>query len=238
MVPIKEKPERALFPPRRKSLLRRLGGRAFVGIVSGRSLAEIQRLVAAEDVAYIGNHGLEISCGRRHWVHPEAKETRSALKKALKNIHHSTRDFPGILVEDKGVTGAVHYRLAEPALWKPLREVVGREIERSGRALKMTAGKRVFEIRPNVAWDKGKGVLELMGWLRPKGRSRLIYLGDDRTDEDAFRAVNRSDRSAMTIHVGRAKATQARHRLADVNEVWTFLRALLLSIPPSPGEET
>jgi trehalose-phosphatase len=238
LVPIQKTPQRALFPSSKRDFLRRLGKRALVGIVSGRSLREIQRLVGIKDIAYIGNHGLEISYKKGCWLHPEARRTEPLLKDVLKNIRHSTRDFSGIIVEDKGVTGAVHYRLADTVLWTPLKEIVEKEIGRHARALKVAEGKRVLEIRPNLPWDKGKGVLELMRWLDPKGRLRLVYIGDDRTDEDAFSAINLSDRSAMTIHVGRAKNTLARYRLADVDRVWQFLRALLSLIPESSGGET
>jgi trehalose 6-phosphate phosphatase len=149
------------------------------------------------------------------------------LENVLKNIRHTTRDFPGILVENKRFTGAVHYRLADPVLWKPLKGIIRKEVERTGQRLKMTEGKRVLEIKPNVPWDKGKGIQKLMGWLDPKTRSSLVFIGDDQTDEDAFMAVNRLDRNGITIHVGRTKETRARYRLANVNEVWIFLRALL-----------
>jgi alpha,alpha-trehalase len=237
LVPIRNTPEQALFPTPKRSFLKLLAKKAFVGIVSGRSLSEIQPLVAIKDIAYIGNHGLEISYGQRCWIHPDAKKTQPILREALRNIHLSTKDIPGILVENKGLTGAVHYRLADPAFGKTLNDIVKEEVEQIGRILKITEGKKVFEIKPDILWDKGKGVLELMGWLNPRERSRLIYIGDDQTDEDAFREINRSDRSSLTIHVGRAKKSKARYRLANIKEVWMFLRALLPLITECSGGE-
>jgi trehalose-phosphatase len=230
LVPIRKTPARAVFPSSKRDVLEGLSRRACVGIVSGRSLSEIQRLVAVKDIGYIGNHGLEISCGRRCWVHPRAKRTEPLLREALKKIRRAAGQFPGVFVEDKGVTGAVHYRLAARAVWAPLQEIVGREVERAGRTLTMSKGKRVFEIKPNVPWDKGQGVLKLLDWLHPEGKFRVVYIGDDRTDEDAFKAVNLSGRGAVTIHVGRTEKTRARYRLGTVGEVWTLLRAL----PSSP----
>src|SRR4030065_1471530 len=80
MIPIKKTPDRALFPPIKRGLLNRLGKSAFLGIVSGRSLSEIRRLIALKDIAYIGNHGLEISCGQKCWVHPKAKRMEPNLR--------------------------------------------------------------------------------------------------------------------------------------------------------------
>jgi trehalose-phosphatase len=238
LVPIQETPERALFPPAKRTILSRFSRSAFVGIVSGRSLCDIQRLIDITDIAYIGNHGLETSYGGNCWVHPEAERKRPILKDVLRNIHLSTKDIPGVLVEDKGVTGAVHYRLADPAFGELLNEIIKKEVERTGLTLKMTEGKKVFEIRPNVPWDKGKGLLKLMEWLDPEGRSRLIYIGDDRTDEDAFRAVNRFDRRGITVHVGRATRSQARYQLGNVSEVWIFLRTLLRVLTEFSGGKT
>jgi trehalose-phosphatase len=226
LVLIKRTPGLALLRRGERDFLRRLSERAFLCIVSGRSLDELQRLVAIESIAYIGNHGLEILCGQRHWVHPQAKRIEPVLKAAVGKIHHWATDVPGILVEDKGATASIHYRLADPALWSPLKAVVGKEVGLKPRALKMTEGKRVYEIKPNLPWNKGKGIRKLMGWLDLRERPLLIYIGDDQTDEDAFRVVNRMDQSAVTIHVGRMRDTQARFRLVGVNEVWMFLEAL------------
>ncbi len=230
LIPIMKTPALTLLPPAKRDLLRRLSGRVFLGIVSGRSLTEIQRLVAIEDIAYIGNHGLEISYGRRCWIHPQAENTRPILTDVLRRIRHSTMNFPGILVEEKGATGTVHYRLVDHPLWGPLEEIVKKQIGREPRALQMTEGKRVFEIKPNLPWDKGKGIQELMSWFVFRERPLLIYIGDDQTDEDAFRVINGSDPSAVTIHVGRLTDTCARYRLANVSDVWAFLKALFLLI--------
>jgi trehalose-phosphatase len=237
LVPIQKTPERAYFPPAKRDFLRRLGKTAAVGIVSGRSLSEIQELIGIKDIAYVGNHGLEIAYRENMWVHPKAQKTEPILRGALRNIRLSTKDISGIFVEDKGVTGAVHFRLADPALGKKLNKIVKEEVDQLGRILRITKGKKVFEIKPNILWDKGKGVLELMRWLKAKRRSRLIYIGDDQTDEDAFEAINRLGRRGITVHVGPAKNSKARYRLGSVNEVWRFLRAVLPLIAEFSGGE-
>lgn len=230
LIPIKKTPDRAVLHPAKRVFLKRLSERSSLCVVSGRGLSEIRRLVAIDDIAYIGNHGLEISWGQKHWVHPQVIKTRPILREVLRKIRHSTGHFPGILVEDKGATATVHYRLVDPALWSPLKEMVTKQVGWKRQVLKMSEGKRAFEIKPNLPWNKGKGIQKLMGWLDLKERPLLIYLGDDQTDEDAFRIVNGIDRSALTVHVGGKEDTRARYRLANVSEVWTFLRALFLLI--------
>jgi len=224
LVPINKDPELAVLHPLKRQFLKRLGERAFVCIVSGRSLAQIQRLVAIEGIGYVGNHGLEISYGKKIWIHPEAKKTKPFLSRTLKSIRYRTRDLPGVLVEDKGFTGSIHYRRLPTAFWTPLKKIIQTEIRSRRPELKLTEGKKVFEIKPNIQWDKGQGVLELIGWLDPRETTLRIYIGDDRTDEDAFRAFGKDD---VTILVGRRKASRARYRLGDVNHVWRFLNNLL-----------
>jgi trehalose-phosphatase len=230
LVPIKKAPELAVLHPSRRRFLKRLGEKVFICIVSGRSLAEIQRLVAIKGIAYIGNHGLEISCGQKVWVHPEARKIRPILRNALKRIQEMTQDLPGVLIEDKGLTGSIHYRQLPPAFWKPLKEIIQAEVGSRGRALKITEGKRVFEIRPNIDWHKGKGIFELLSRLDLDEMPLRIYIGDDQTDEDAFRTFAKDD---VTILVGRRKDSRARYRLVDVNDVWRFLKDLfdLVSAP-------
>jgi trehalose 6-phosphate phosphatase len=233
LVPIRKSPELAVLRASRRSLLERLSRNAFVCIVSGRSLADIQKLAAIEDIAYIGNHGLEIAFRGRRWVHPEAEKIKPVLKGVLERIRRRSRDRPGLLVEDKGLTGSIHYRRLSAPLPKGLREMVEREV-RSNDGLRLTEGKKVFEIRPDIDWDKGKGVLELGRWLGIKRPALRIYIGDDQTDEDAFRALGGRD---LTIHVGRRKDSSARSQLPDVAAVWKFLGALLPLVAPLPREE-
>jgi len=224
LVPIKKAPEFAVFHPLRRRLLKRLSEKVFICIVSGRSPADVRKLVGLRGIAYIGNHGLEICFGQRVWVHPEAEKIRPILNNALKNIQDRTRDFTGVRIENKGVTGSIHYRLSAPALWNPLKETIRQEAAARHRELKMTEGKRVFEIRPNVDWNKGKGICELLSRLDLDKMPLRIYIGDDQTDEDAFRVLAKDD---ATILVGRRKDSQARYRLADVGQVWRFLKNLL-----------
>ena len=231
LVPIKKAPGLAVLRASRRRLLERLSQNAFICIVSGRSLADIQKLASIKNIAYIGNHGLEISYRGRQWIHPEAKRIRPVLKSVLERIRRKTGDRPGLLVEDKGLTGSIHYRRLAAPLSKELREIIEFEVRLRSRELKLTEGKKVFEIRPTVDWDKGKGVRELIRWLRTMQPVLRIYIGDDRTDEDAFRALGRGN---ITIIVGKRRDSHARSRLPDVNAVWMFLGALLPKIvPPS-----
>jgi trehalose-phosphatase len=235
LVPIRKAPELAVLRASRRRLLERLSQNAFICIVSGRSLVNVQKLAAIKDIAYIGNHGLEISYRGRRWIHPEAKRIKPVLKNVLERISRKAVDWPSLLVENKGLTGSIHYRRLAAPLPKKLRDITEHEIGLRSRELKLTEGKKVFEIRPNIEFDKGRGVRELIRWLDVKQPILRIYIGDDQTDEDAFRALRRND---ITILVGKRRNSHARSRLPNVQAVWRFLGALLPMTLPPPFKQT
>ncbi len=223
LVPIKKSPEIALLPPLKRNILNDLRKKFFLCIVSGRSLSEIRKYVGIKDISYIGNHGLEIYLKDRYWTHPEATRVKPILHKTLKMIKSKTKDFRGAFVENKGLSGSIHYRLLPPKRRSQLREIVFEVIASSRRWLKVTEGKMVLEIRPKVDWNKGRGVLKVFEWLHLKEELLLIYIGDDETDEDAFRALGRI---GITVVVARKRHSNARYRIQSVSEVWRFLKTL------------
>jgi trehalose-phosphatase len=232
LVPIRKTPEQAILAASRKHFLERLGRKAFVCVVSGRSLADIRKVAGISGISYIGNHGLEILHRGQRWTHPLAETVRPDLGEVLRSIRRETSAWPGILIEDKGLTGSIHYRLLPASLATELRRITKNGVSRRPRELRWTSGKKVFEIRPRVDWDKGRGVHELLRRLAMRPPATRIYIGDDQTDEDAFRALGRKD---ITIRVGRGGLSHARHRLRSVTGVWEFLEALLARLE-LPGD--
>lgn len=234
LVPIRRRPDLARLGAERRSRLERLNRGVPVGIVSGRPLSEIERLVGIPGLAYAGNHGLELRVNGRTWIHPAAARRVRTVARAISAIRSATAGFRGVFIEDKGLTASVHFRLAAARTHARLWAIVADEVRRSRGRLAFSQGKKVFEIRPNVPWDKGRGVGEL---LRRAGGRRArypIYIGDDLTDEDAFRALRGR---GLTIHVGPGPKTLAVCRLPGVDEVWEFLAALRTRISSGPCSE-
>jgi trehalose-phosphatase len=223
LVPIKKKPELAVLHPRRRKVLESLSEKFFVSVVSGRSLREIKKIVGIDTLAYIGNHGLEMCWRDKRWVHPEAEKIRPALEGVLKRLRIRTRGLKEVLIEDKRLTASIHYRLLAPESRKKLKKIIGKETQIHKRLLIITEGKRVYELRPKLEWDKGRGILQLIQWLELEKARIKVYVGDDRTDEDAFKAL---EKDGLTILVGRRKDSFALYRFSGVDEVWKFLKAL------------
>ena len=225
LVPLQSDPENVWIPPGRRAILARLARRIPTAVVSGRSLKDIRARIDLREIAWAGNHGLEVRRGQTLWIHPEAKKTVPVLKKTLREAERRLKHIPGVRIEDKGLSASVHFRGARAGSVPEIRRILREVVPTGPGRFKLGRGKKVFEIRPAGEWNKGRAVLCLMKRLDPGGGATPVYIGDDRTDEDAFRALSGR---ALTVFVGPSRPTAALYRLPDVNAVWRFLRALLL----------
>ena len=222
LTPIAPSPEQATLPSSTRSVLQRLSRnpRVTVALVSGRPLANLRQLVRVRNLSYVGNHGLEMwHRGRRTGVFVPGS-SREALSRIRPRFAGLAEDVPGARLEDKGLSLALHYRLAHTSQVARLKAGIGREVRsfvRSG-ALTVVNGKKVIEVRPGLNWTKGHATLRLM--KRVRRRSLLpIYIGDDQTDETAFRML----RGGITIRVGRHQRSKAQYYVRNVREVLRFL---------------
>lgn len=190
LAPIVARPELAGLPMRTRAALERLvrSRDVEIAIVSGRALADARERAGLEGVAYAGNHGMEIEGpGIRH-VHADAAAARPKLDRVVERLALPLGAVPGAILEDKGLTLSVHYRLVPEERVGELRRAVEAAVA-GEEGLRLTEGKRVIEVRPAVEWDKGRAVEFLLDALRPPPGALVLYLGDDTTDEDAFRAL-------------------------------------------------
>ena len=196
LAPIVARPELAVVPEETRGEIRRLAERyALVACVSGRSGAEAARLVGVDRVVYVGVHGLELA--------PEAERWRETL-----------RPFAAeqwLWLEDKGLTVAFHWREAEDEAEavRELEDVAGRA---EALGLEARWGRKVLELRPPVAADKGTAVRAL---LAERGLQRALYAGDDTTDLDAFRGLDELE-VAVRVAVASPEAPSGLAEAADL----------------------
>lgn len=223
LAPISENPATVILPVEAESPLRRLVNEpgVMVAILSGRALTDLHQRVGIDGVVYAGNHGLEMAGPGWSWTHEEAARIAPVIARIAARLRQRLRRVPGVLIEEKGLTASVHYRRARPTHHEGVRLAVKEEVEsRDDPRLRVSSGKRVVEIRPNVIWDKGVAVrwlLERTYGSEWHGLTCAFYIGDDVTDEDAFRALGED---AITVKVGTPMPpTTARflvHSSADV----------------------
>lgn len=205
-------------PEARRAVSRLVRAGVPVAVISGRSLADVRARLGITDIYYAGNHGLEIEgpgVARRHAEAVRARDRLSAVRQALEARLSAV---PGAWVEDKGLSLSVHYRETPAERWE---EVEGAVRAGAGADLEVRSGKRVWEVRPRVDWDKGRAVEFLLeSWGRPG--LWPLYIGDDETDEDAFRALG--DRGlGVRVTEDPSAPTAAGAWVRDPAEVEAFL---------------
>jgi trehalose 6-phosphate phosphatase len=231
---IVERPELAIIPKQVHTVLQRLVFQKGVtlGIISGRALRDLKEMVHIEGAIYAGNHGFEIEGPGLNFINPLADEIRPVLRLVMQVLSGAFETLKGVLIEDKGLTLSVHYRQADKACTRDIKNILENIIKApftSGK-VKITKGKKVFEVRPAVNWNKGNVVQLLMkrfGGGEGKGRVLPVYLGDDLTDEDAFSYIDRHG-EGISVLVGLPnRDTSARYFLESPAEVTQFLESIM-----------
>ncbi len=226
LTPIVSQPEDALLSADMRDVLRELAGLCTVAIVSGRDRSDVEPLVALDGLVYAGSHGFDIKGpdGLR-MEHEGGRDCLSDLAEAERELNAQIGAVPGARVERKRFAIANHYRnVADadvPRVEKAVREVAARH-----RKLRISHGKKVLELRPDIEWDKGRAVLWLLEALQ-LDRSGVLpfYVGDDVTDEDAFKAL--AD-VGIGVLVGQPDyLTNATYGLRDTGEVGDFLNGMI-----------
>lgn len=192
LAPIVPVPDDATLLPGARAAIGRLLERddTLVAIVSGRALADARKRVGFDSIYYAGNHGLEIEGPGVDRIHPEAVATVDVVADCRKALETEFRNEPAVLVEDKHLSLSVHFRMVnDEARERDIRARVERCCG-GRRGLRLMDGKKVVEVRPRVEWDKGRATSFLVDTLLGENRTApVIYIGDDRTDEDAFAAL-------------------------------------------------
>jgi trehalose 6-phosphate phosphatase len=228
LAPIVRRPDDAALPAATEPLLRALAARSdtHVALVSGRSLHDLRRRVGIDGVYYAGNHGLEIEGPGVARVHPDAEAAVARLGRMARLLEQRLGDRPGVIVEDKGLTLSVHYRMVDDDGDAARVRADVHAVCAGARGLRLTEGKKVVEVRPDVDWHKGRALRFLRETLVPPGSGApTLFIGDDRTDEDAFREVG-DDGCAIVVGDSPPADTAATAALASVAAVADFLAGL------------
>ena len=226
LIEIADAPDRVSVDDRVHAILGGLDGRFghAVALVSGRPIATLDALFAPLCLAAAGLHGLE----RRA---PDGNITRCAATGAhMDEVRRAVGEFvrrdPGLLVEDKGLTVALHYRRAAGREGEAVR-FARSLVARLDDGLMLQHGKMVLEFRP-AGPDKGDVVDGFMA--APPFRGRIpVFIGDDATDEDGFAAVNRL--GGHSIRIGNSTATAASWRIDNVETLLDWLDGIAAARP-------
>src|SRR5262249_46721266 len=191
LTPIRDRPEEAVISDSMREAVRRLAERVPVIVVSGRDRDVVQRLMGLDNLVVAGDHGFDIWSPTGGAIQrQEGASFAGLLAEVEAKLRAELADVPGVLIEPKRFSVAVHYRLVPEGQRSRVKEIVDAILREHLKDFKVTPGKMVFEIQLRLDWDKGQPVLYLLGALGlDRGGVVPVYLGDEFPDEAAFRAV-------------------------------------------------
>jgi trehalose 6-phosphate phosphatase len=236
LAPLAPSPDLATLPGATREALARAAARFPVAILSGRDRADVAARVGLPDLVYAGCHGFDIAGpdGTDSRLRREVgSEIPAEIAAAAEQLTAALGAIPGVLIEPKRFALSVHYRLAPPERVPEIERAVDETLA-AHPALRKGLGKKLFELRPKLSWHKGKALLWILcrlGGCRAPGEPERpevpIYIGDDVTDEDAFRAVAERGIGIIVLHeADPPRETAAAYSLRDPTEVWEFLARL------------
>lgn len=226
LTPIVDDPAEAILPDETRELLARLSTRVPVAVVSGRDLADVRSHVGLDELTYAGSHGFDIRLadGSRREL---AEEHLDDLDRAEAELRARLDPVQGARVERKRFAVAVHDRnVARPEDREQVAAAVS-EVAGELPSLRVTGGKRIHELRPDIEWDKGRAIVAVRDAMGLHDRT-LVYVGDDTTDEDGFRSVKARGGVAIVVRgEDDQRRTLADGVLASPDDVRSLLEDLL-----------
>ncbi|MFO7842900.1 MAG: trehalose-phosphatase, partial [Bacteroidales bacterium] len=228
LTPIVEQPEDAILSEEMKEAVNACASKQIVAVVSGRDMDDVKKRVGIEELYYAGSHGFRISGpdGLYH-EHQQTKEILPKLDQIEKNLNDNLSDIEGIKIERKRYAIAVHYRNVNEKYVTAIKDEVESLVSKS-EGLKKGEGKKIVEITPDIDWHKGKVVSWLLNMPELKDKQNIlpVYIGDDITDEDAFREIENSGIGILVGFHDNVENTRARYSLKNVYQVKLFLEML------------
>ncbi|GAB4858798.1 hypothetical protein Ancab_010276 [Ancistrocladus abbreviatus] len=231
-----------------RSAVRNVANYFPTAIISGRSRDKVFEFVGLTELYYAGSHGMDIMSldkGRVTNGHPNcikstdkqgrdvilfqpAREFLPMIEEVFASLVERTKDINGAKVENNKFCVSVHYRNVDEKDWETVVHRVSGILKEYPR-LRLTHGRKVLEVRPVIDWNKGKAVeflLESLG-LSDCEDVLPIYVGDDRTDEDAFKVLREGNKGYGILVSSVPKESNAFYSLKDPSEVMEFLKALV-----------
>lgn len=230
IAPIVPHPEDAQLLPAARPVLHALAARGDteIALISGRSLRDLRSRIGIENLYYAGNHGLEIHGPDLDDTVAGALELVPRVQRCFAELAETVGRHAGVFLENKQLSLSVHYRMVhEPAEQQRVVDAVHRVFDADPAGLRLTTGKRVLEIRPDIDWHKGKALLYIIEEIEAVRNASMLplFVGDDRTDEDAFAAL---DGNGAGVLVGAPDAhTEATSYVRTPDEAVALLEQLM-----------
>ncbi|CAL0306586.1 unnamed protein product [Lupinus luteus] len=229
--PIVDDPERAFMSDSMRKTVRKLARCFPTAIVTGRCRDKVYNFVRLAELYYAGSHGMDIKGPSKSskffkGKKPEevlfqpASEFLPMIDEVYQQLVEKTKSTPGASVENNKFCVSVHFRCVDEKKWGELAQHV-KSVLKEYPKLRLTQGRKVLEIRPTIKWDKGKALEFLLASLGFTNCAHVfpIYIGDDKTDEDAFKKLRDRGQGFGILVSKFPKETSASYSLQEPNEV-------------------
>ncbi|XP_076918693.1 trehalose-phosphate phosphatase B-like [Bidens hawaiensis] len=216
-------PDQAFMSKKMRRVLSEVARCFPTAIISGRSRDKVYGFVKLDDIYYAGSHGLDIAAPF------QCTDYQPSICKILDVLKEETSDIKGVMLENNKFCVSVHFRHVSNEDFPILEEVVKSVVDKLDE-FRLSEGKKVFEIRPDIEWDKGHALEYLLETLGYGSSNDVlpIYIGDDRTDEDAFKAIKKRGNGYSIVVSSRPKDTMALYSLRSPSDVKKFLSRLVI----------
>lgn len=227
-------PQEAVVNPDMKQALIELKEKFnLVAVISGRSVCNAQKMVGVNGILYVGNHGLEYLFDGKYSMIPDVKEYLSQIKQFSEQLDEELSNINGLLIEDKGICCSIHYRQCKnPEI---IRERIIDLLKKNqlSKDLQISEGRKLIELKPPTNYNKGTITRKI---IEDYGLERVIYMGDDITDFDAFKEINDLNKEGLISGVSVLVISDeiptyiknaASFFVHDINEVLKFFKWLL-----------
>lgn len=235
--PIVDDPDQAFMSKKMRGTVKKLASCFPTAIVSGRCRDKVYSFVRLGELYYAGSHGMDIKGpakgskykkGDQSVLFQPASEFLPMIDEVYKKLVEKTKSTPGAKVENNKFCVSVHFRRVDEKEWTELARQV-RSVIKEYPKLRLTQGRKVLEIRPTIKWDKGKALEFLLESLGFANCTNVfpVYIGDDRTDEDAFKILRDRGQGFGILVSKFPKETNASYSLQEPEEVMNFLRRLV-----------
>ncbi|XP_009613560.1 probable trehalose-phosphate phosphatase J isoform X1 [Nicotiana tomentosiformis] len=235
--PIVDDPDQAFMSDAMRGTVRKLARYFPTAIVSGRCRDKVYSFVQLAELYYAGSHGMDIEGpskdskykkGAQAALFQPASEFLPMIVEVYKELLDKTNSINGVRVENNKFCVSVHFRCVDEKKWGELAQQV-KSVLKEYPKLRLSQGRKVLEIRPTIKWDKGKALeflLESLGYANCTDVFP-VYIGDDRTDEDAFKVLRERGQGFGILVSKTPKDTYASYSLLEPSEVMIFLRRLV-----------
>ncbi|CAA7013353.1 unnamed protein product [Microthlaspi erraticum] len=245
--PIVEDPDKAYITHEMRDVVKDVALNFPTAIVTGRSIDKVRSFVKLNEIYYAGSHGMDIESPSNENTYGErkqgvlfqpARDFIPMIEKVVKILEEKTKWIPGAMVENNKFCLSVHFRRVDEKRWAALAEQV-KSVLVDYPTLKLTQGRKVLEIRPTIKWDKGQALNFLLKSLGFENSEDVlpVYIGDDRTDEDAFKVLRERGQGFGILVSKVPKDTNASYSLQDPSQVSEFLKRLVEWNRKTVGEE-